>query len=461
MEHSSGRAAGLTMSAASTPIRVHEMEAIVCSEPMRKLMAMVERVARGNAAILITGETGTGKELIARAAHYYSSRSAKAWVDVNCAALPEHLVESELFGYEKGAFSGADMPKPGLFELADHGTLFLDEVGDLEPRVQVKLLRVLDGVPYYRVGGRRKISVDVRIVAATNRPLEEAVRTGRFRDDLYHRLGQIQLHVPPLRERRDEIEVLAEYFLKQAHPRMHLSADTRTALRAYRWPGNIRELRNVILRAAAAACEAEEIRSVDLPPELTSGTQETGAELAASDKGGVNSDVVGLDAIEKRAILQALEAVGGRVGIAAEKLGISRKTLQRKLKQYSIESREPTLHQGLGQLGEAEEKYFRASLAVPVKIVTADGQFVVQAVNVNGHGMGLERVSNPFQLAHECKLSFTLPGVEPAIHTQARLVWAEPKGRVGVVFVDLPPDCESRLKAWLREKQKEEGWHLA
>src|SRR6195256_1134478 len=156
------------------------MPAIVSSPTMQQLLELVERIAQTNAAVLITGESGSGKELIARAVHHYSLRCSKPWVDVSCAALPEHLVESELFGYERGAFSGADSPKPGLFELAHHGTLFLDEVGELEPRMQVKLLRVLDGVSYYRLGGTRKVAVDVRIIAATNQDLEDMVRTGEF-----------------------------------------------------------------------------------------------------------------------------------------------------------------------------------------------------------------------------------------------------------------------------------------
>src|SRR6266540_577938 len=173
------------------------MPAVVRSKSMLDLLALAERVARMNVAVLITGETGSGKELIARAVHHYSLRHSKPWVDVNCAALPEHLVESELFGYEKGAFSGADATKQGLFELANQGTLFLDEIGELDPKLQVKLLRVLDGAPYYRLGGHRKITVDVRIVAATNLNLELAVQEGRFRRDLFHRLSQFQLRVPP------------------------------------------------------------------------------------------------------------------------------------------------------------------------------------------------------------------------------------------------------------------------
>src|SRR5438876_256196 len=216
------------------------MPAVFSSEPMRELRRLVVRVARSNAAVLITGESGVGKELIARALHHHSLRCSKPWVDVNCAALPEHLIESELFGYEKGAFSGAQGPKAGLFELAHGGTLFLDEVGELEPRMQVKLLRVLDGVPYYRVGGQKKVPVDARIVAATNQDLEAAVDKGRFRTDLFHRLNQCHVRVPPLRERRADIVPLAEHFLRQHGGHAEFSPEAKAALEQYHWPGNVR-----------------------------------------------------------------------------------------------------------------------------------------------------------------------------------------------------------------------------
>ncbi len=190
---------------------------------MRQVIEFARKVAPLTAAVLITGETGSGKELIARLIHQHSSRRNKPWVDVNCAALPEHLVESELFGYEKGAFSGADSAKAGLFEIANGGTLFLDEIGDLEPKVQVKLLRVLDSVPYYRLGGNRKVSVDVRILAATNRDLQAAVRSGAFRRDLYHRITEVQVQVPPLRERPEDIAALAIHFLQRFCPGTHFA----------------------------------------------------------------------------------------------------------------------------------------------------------------------------------------------------------------------------------------------
>jgi len=305
------------------------MQAIFSSPAMQELLGLVERIAQTNAAVLITGESGSGKELIARAVHHYSLRCSRPWVDVSCAALPEHLVESELFGYEKGAFSGADSPKPGLFELANHGTLFLDEVGELEPRMQVKLLRVLDGVAYYRLGGTRKVTVDVRVVAATNQDLERMVEAGQFRGDLYHRLGQISLRVPPLRERREDIVPIAKHFLTQANPRMSFSDDALAALEQYSWPGNVRELRNVITKAAVLARELE-IGGDDLILKRPRLATDTGARLTMP--------TANLDGMEKTTILRVLAETNGHQQKAAELLGISRRTLSRKLKLYGREA---------------------------------------------------------------------------------------------------------------------------
>jgi transcriptional regulator with PAS, ATPase and Fis domain len=307
------------------------MPAIIASPVMRQVLEMVERVAQTTATVLIEGESGSGKELIARAIHHHSLRCTKPWVDVSCAALPEHLVESELFGYEKGAFSGADTPKPGLFELANHGTLFLDEIGELEPRMQVKLLRVLDGTPYYRLGGVRKVSVDVRILAATNQNLEEMVRCGRFRGDLYHRLCQINLRVPPLRERPEDIVAIAEYFLSQYNPTYFFSGDAVRRLRAYHWPGNVRELKNVVTKAAVLARDAE-ITGADLSLDsLPNVVGERQAPLVFPD--GPN-----LDGVEKRMIMKVLQETNGHQQRAADLLGISRRTLSRKLKLYGMEA---------------------------------------------------------------------------------------------------------------------------
>jgi transcriptional regulator with GAF, ATPase, and Fis domain len=320
------------------------MPAVISSPGMRQLIELAERIAQSNAAVLITGESGSGKELIARAVHHYSLRCAKPWVDVSCAALPEHLVESELFGYEKGAFSGADSPKPGLFELAHHGTLFLDEVGELEPRMQVKLLRVLDGVAYYRLGGTRKVTVDVRIVAATNQDLEQMVDTGSFRGDLYHRLGQICLHVPPLRERREDIVPLAEHFLKQTNPRLSFTGEALRILEAHRWPGNVRELRNVVTKAAVLARELE-IGAGELllaPPRIfasvASATPMLPVQSAGGSAGSSGGDSENLDGMEKSTILRVLAQTNGHQQKAAELLGISRRTLSRKLKLYGREA---------------------------------------------------------------------------------------------------------------------------
>jgi DNA-binding NtrC family response regulator len=306
--------------------------AIVASDAMHQVMDLVVRAARTNATILITGETGSGKEIVARAIHHYSLRAARPWVDFNCAALPEYLVESELFGHEKGAFSGADSAKPGLFELANTGTLFLDEIGELELRVQVKLLRVLDGVPYYRVGGQKKVAVDARIVAATNQNLEAAVAARRFRADLFHRLNQCPIRVPPLRERRDDIVPIAEYFLRQHGEHAGFSAEARRALERYAWPGNVRELRNAVTQAVVAA-RAYEIGLADLPPLLAPGP------ARAMERGPLE-----LDSVEKEAILAALHQTGGHQQKAANLLGVSRRTLSRKLKLYDAETEKDSIH---------------------------------------------------------------------------------------------------------------------
>jgi len=298
--------------------------AVIVSEPMRELMQKVERVALTHCAVLISGETGSGKEIVARALHYFSVRSAKAWIDVNCGALPEHLVESELFGYEKGAFSGAEAAKPGFFEMATGGCLFLDEIGELASRTQVKLLRVLDGTPYYRLGGVRKVSVDVRIIAATNRDLEEAIRQGEFRSDLYYRLNQYHLRVPPLRERLEDILPLAYHFLNANFPGMAISEDVIDALETYNWPGNVREMRNVI-SAAAMNAENNQICMRDLP-----------SDIAEKTSVNTESDNSQLSDMERRVIVETLAKFNGHQQKTAESLGISRRTLSRKLKSYSI-----------------------------------------------------------------------------------------------------------------------------
>jgi DNA-binding NtrC family response regulator len=306
--------------------------AILESPAIQQVIALAKRVAGSQVAVLITGETGSGKEIVARAVHHFSLRSSRPWVDINCGALPDQLMESELFGHERGAFSGADTSKPGLFEMAHGGTLFLDEVGELDARMQVKLLRVLDGVPYYRVGGQKKVSVDVRVVAATNQDLENQISSGRFRSDLYHRLNQFRLRVPPLRERLEDIIPLAQHFLKQHSAQAVLCRDAQDALKRYSWPGNVRELRNAVAHAAIAA-QSYEIHAQDLPM-LQAPTQSL-RNLAEG---------LALDGVERLAIMEALGQTGGHHQKAANLLGISRRTLSRKLKAYRLEREEVTAY---------------------------------------------------------------------------------------------------------------------
>jgi transcriptional regulator with PAS, ATPase and Fis domain len=302
------------------------MPALIASPRMRSVMRFVEQVAAANAAVLITGETGTGKELVARALHDYSPRSERPWIDINCAALPDHLLESELFGFEKGAFSGAESAKPGLFELAHQGTLFLDEITELGTKSQSKLLRVLDGYPYFRLGGTRKVEVNVRIVAATNASLEDEVRAGRFRADLYHRLNQVCVTVPPLREREADIVPLAEFFLARENAELTIAADAAAALKRHPWTGNVRELRNLMARLAMMTKHGA-IRLEDLPAEFH--------KLAMHEEA---SSHYSLEKLEQEVIFHALEQAEGRRKEAAEMLGISPRTLMRRLKTYNAGS---------------------------------------------------------------------------------------------------------------------------
>ena len=298
------------------------MPVVISSEPMQKVMRFVQRVANGKAALLVTGESGSGKELIARALHEYSPRSKKSWIDINCAALPDHLLESELFGYEKGAFSGAETAKPGMFELANQGTLFLDEIAELSLKSQGKLLRVLDGWPHYRLGGTRKVEVDVRIVAATNADLEKEVRAGRFRADLFHRLNQVRVTVPALRDRLDDIGPLTRLFLALENTDLNISDAAVAALQLYSWPGNIRELKSLVAQLAIMA-NGTEIGLEDLP-----------MQFQAIERAADASQSYTLDKLEQDVIFDALAQTAGRRDRAAEMLGISKRTLLRKLKVY-------------------------------------------------------------------------------------------------------------------------------
>ena len=331
------------------------IDTVIASPRMREVLVRAQRIAQTQASVLIAGESGSGKEVVARSIHHYSPRNTKPWVDINCGALPEHLIESELFGYEKGAFSGADSPKQGLFELADKGTLFLDEIGELDAKMQVKLLRVLDRVPYYRLGGNKKISVDVRVLAASNQDLPKLIREGRFRADLYHRLSQVKIQVPPLRDRPEDALALARFFLGQQGPSLFLTADAEARILEYHWPGNVRELRNAIV-GAAVMLTGNQLTAADLVIEYTTGadleekqeprTQLSNLAAAVTEPLIATRDNVNLEALERQAILRALNQTGQHQERAAHLLGISSRTLSRKLKSYGLGRTVGIEHQG-------------------------------------------------------------------------------------------------------------------
>jgi two-component system NtrC family response regulator len=307
-------------------------EIVGTSEKVREVLETAGRVASSDASVLITGESGTGKELLARGIHYSSPRANGPFVAVNCAAIPETLIESELFGHVKGAFTGAIRDKEGKFELADGGTLFLDEIGELRVDLQSKILRALQEKTVDRVGGSRPVPVDARVIAATNRDIERAVKDGKFREDIYYRLSVITLHMPPLRERKEDIPILAEHFLKKYNKSepVTLSPDTLEALKAYGWPGNVRELENVIQRASVLR-RGNEITRAELPDKLTK--EERGVEdiiLNLPEEG------ISLEELEKSLIIKALEKHKGNQTRAAEYLGITRPTLIYRMEKYGL-----------------------------------------------------------------------------------------------------------------------------
>jgi two-component system, NtrC family, response regulator AtoC len=303
-------------------------ESVTQYAPMKAVLSLVERVARSDSPVLITGESGTGKELIARALHRLSQRESASLVDINCAAIAENLLESELFGHEKGAFTGALGRKMGLFELATGGTLFMDEIGELDTRLQGKLLRALEQGTFFRVGGTQKVDVNVRIIAATNKDLGKAVTEGSFRSDLYYRINTISISLPPLRERQVDIPLLAEHMLRQyggTNP-PRLTADAIDALQHYHWPGNVRELRNVIERAVLLA-NGGVVHSHDLP---------IGAAAPVQVHANGEADVVSLADLERRHIEHVLRQQNWHQGRTAAILGISSKTLYRKMREYGF-----------------------------------------------------------------------------------------------------------------------------
>lgn len=313
------------------------------SGPIQDVYKIIDKVADTPSTVLITGESGTGKELVATALHDASSRKSKPFIKINCAAIPHNLMESELFGYERGAFTGAVTSKPGRFELADGGTLFLDEIGEIPTEMQVKLLRALQESEFERVGGIKTTRVDVRLIAATNRDLSLEIEAGRFRKDLYYRLAVVPIALPALRERRSDIPMLVRHFLDKYNRKLNkriegVAEDALTQLQAYPWPGNIRELENLMERVLLFA-DGPLITLRDLPELIRSGGVSAAAPVAegASGEGGLK-DIVRMKAaaLEKDLIIRALDETSGNVTRAAKLLQISRKSLQTKMKEFGL-----------------------------------------------------------------------------------------------------------------------------
>lgn len=333
------------------------------SEAMQQVFKMIGQVAGTDATALITGESGTGKELVARAIYHHSNRNGQPFLAVNCAAIPEQLLESELFGHERGAFTGATLQRIGKFEQCNGGTIFLDEIGDMTPATQTKILRVLQSGTFERVGGNTPLKVDVRIIAATNKPLEEAVAAREFREDLFYRLNVVRIQIPPLRERREDVRLLVNYFLKkfareQEAPPKSVSSGVIKALEQYHWPGNVRELENIVRRALVVA-KGDAILLSDLPPEIVGQLPSPSAAApvssgAASAADGNVTDVVALSrklfqwarkdpklklipAVERELVLQALKETSGNQVQAAKLLGITRATLRKRIEKFGIQ----------------------------------------------------------------------------------------------------------------------------
>jgi transcriptional regulator with AAA-type ATPase domain len=417
---------------------------IVVRDP--KMIAVLEsarKVAPYKAAVLITGETGTGKELIARIIHQHSSRCAKPWVDLNCAALPEHLVESELFGYEKGAFSGADSTKPGLFESANGGTIFLDEIGDLEPKVQVKLLRVLDGTPYYRLGGCKKVLVDVRVITATNRDLEAAVRAGTFRRDLFHRISEVHIHIPPLRDRPQDIAALAEHFLACNHPSARFTPGALERLLRMDWRGNVRELRNLVLRVGILAPH-DDVGAEDIL-RITSDDETCVPQTLAE----IEDNIIPMYEMERAMILRALETTGGNQSLAALRLGIPRRTFCRKLNAYRITFGRRSCNTSARVTAPLPADY-RAELNVTLVVQSRDGScFMAETRNLSVGGLGVQNFPSPVDCSQELVLQFKLPNVDRLILAKGVVAWSQPNATAGIRFTEINPATSELLRNWI------------
>lgn len=323
------------------PANTHRAPLLVGQSPvMRKLFSVIERVAPTDASVLITGATGTGKELAARTIHDMSPRRDGAFVDINCSAIPETLIEAELFGHQRGTFTGAHENRSGLFEKASGGTLFLDEVDALNLSAQAKLLRVLQERTVRRIGARANIAIDVRIISATNCDLAQAVASGRFRPDLYYRLRVLPLHLPELCTRTGDVSLLVDHFLqmksaRNGQPPRKFTAEAMRALCEYPWPGNVRELENAIEYALAIGL-GDELGVMDLPPEILDARRQTSADNFRQVLEAYMNDTVPLAEVEKRYILSVLQQFGGNQVRAAAALGIDRSKLYRRLKQYGV-----------------------------------------------------------------------------------------------------------------------------
>lgn len=308
------------------------------SPPMKNVFEMIQQVAASRATVLITGASGTGKELVAHAIHQLSPRKNGPFVAVHCAALATNLLESELFGHERGAFTGAVERRQGRFELADGGTLFLDEVGEIDPQVQVKVLRVLEERSFERVGGQKTLTTDVRLIAATNRDLAGMVKESKFREDLYFRLNVVTIHMPPLRERGEDIPILVDHFLKgyareNNKPKLEVTQDAMNALLTYSWPGNVRELRNYIERAVVMS-KGDKITLRELPAVVRESLN--GDENGRMSAARIVKSEMTIEEAEKQMIIRALKETNGNRTEAAKRLGISRRTLHRKLHVFNL-----------------------------------------------------------------------------------------------------------------------------
>jgi two-component system nitrogen regulation response regulator GlnG len=337
----------------------YELGIIGRSGPMQQVFKLIGQVAATNTTVLITGESGTGKELVARAIYHHGNRAQQPFLAVNCAAIPEQLLESELFGHERGAFTGATDQRIGKFEQCHRGTIFLDEIGDMTPATQTKILRVLQSGTFERVGGNAPIQADVRVIAATNKPLEAAVAAHQFREDLFYRLNVVRIHLPPLRERRDDIPLLVNYFLEkvareQSRKPKSIAGGTIKLLGKYHWPGNVRELENAIRRAQVLA-RGDAILPGDLPPEISGAAPGVAAPPSASVPGEASGrDVAALarqlfqwarrdpklkilPAVERELVIQALKETANNQVHAAQLLGITRATLRKRIEKFGIQ----------------------------------------------------------------------------------------------------------------------------